>query len=426
MQQCARPRCLSRGKKLGRSARASSGGGGAAAPLAASSHGVSGSIQGTTVCAKARPPGGLDNAVFVAGVERWQKQWTPAQTFPKKMVIGAEEVLYKLLSELNTTRVFTPLLLGDVVSARTYNADESINEKRNTRKSRQSQLDQLTSAVGAAVGAELPTLQHDENAQLFVDSVLAAGDALEANMWALRWAQYGTDPQTEKWRRFWLNKARGDKIDGNMKVFTVVYTAAAWRVATLMRDGQAWHEAAAEVEADKDWIKDEIDKAKHRNFPYQGGGGKGGRSSGDTQSGRGARSRSRSRRADRSRSRRQHRPIGASNRDWPTTVQDRRANRTAQEQQQRDVHRDSVSPNGRPICRNFNQGVCKMADEKDRNATGRRCKHSHVCWQCRERCGDGAKFCRNTAAARDGGGRHSGRIEAWSKSRKGGGGKTNR
>ena len=419
------------------------GGGGAAAPLAAISHGVSGSIHGTTACPKARPPGGLDNAVFVAGVERWQKQWTPAQTFPKKMVIGAEEVLYKLHSELNTTRVFTPLLLGDVVSTRTYNADESINERRNTRKGRQSQLDQLTSAVGAAVGAELPTLQHDENAQLFVDSVLAAGDALEANMWALRWAQYGTDPQTDKWRRFWLNKARGDKIDGNMKVFTVVYTAAAWRVATLMRDGQAWHESAAEVEADKDWIKDEIDKAKYRNFAYQGGGGKGGRSSGDTQSGGRSRSRGRSRRADRSRSRRQHRPIGASNRDWPTTetryrqaqdqqdqVQERRANRTAQDQQQRDVHRDSVSPNGRPICRNFNQGMCKLADEKDRNATGRRCKHSHVCWQCRERCGDGAKFCRNTAAAGDGGGRRGGRNEgrkgSGGKGRKGGGGKGNR
>ena len=205
-----------------------------------------------------------------------------------------------------------------------------------------------------------------------------------------------------------------------------------------MRDGQAWHEAAAEVEADKDWIKDEIDKAKHRNFAYQGGGGKGGRSSGDTQSGGRSRSRGRSRRADRSRSRRQHRPIGASSRDWPTTetryrqaqdqqdqVQERRANRTTQDQQQRDVHRDSVSPNGRPICRNFNQGMCKLADEKDRNATGRRCRHSHVCWQCRERCGDGAKFRRNTAAAGDGGGRRGGKNEGW-KRRKGGGGKGNR
>jgi hypothetical protein len=44
----------------------------------------------------------------------------------------------------------------------------------------------------------------------------------------LRWAQYGTDPQ--------IDKSRGDKI---MKVFTVVYTAAAGGVATLMRDGQA-------------------------------------------------------------------------------------------------------------------------------------------------------------------------------------------
>ena len=54
-----------------------------------------------------------------------------------------------------------------------------------------------------------------------------------------------------------------------------------------------------------------------------------------------------------------------------------------------------------------------MADANDRDATGKRCKHSHVCWQCRERCGVGAKFCRNTAAAGDGGGRRSGRSEGW-------------
>ena len=78
-------------------------------------------------------------------------------------------------------------------------------------------------------------------------------------MWALRWAQYGTDPQTDKWRRFWLNKARGDKIDGNLKVFTVVYTAAAWRVATLMRDGQAWHgEAAAALPHWLTWTSLEV------------------------------------------------------------------------------------------------------------------------------------------------------------------------
>jgi len=137
------------------------------------------------------------------------------QTFPDE-----EEVLYRLHNELNTTRVFTPLLLGAVVSDSNHDAEESIKEKQNTRKGRQSQLDQLTSAVGATVVAELPTL-------------LAAGDPLEANMCELRWAQYGTDPQTDK--------SRGDK----MKVFTVVYTAAARREATLTRDGQAWHEAAA-------------------------------------------------------------------------------------------------------------------------------------------------------------------------------------
>jgi hypothetical protein len=51
------------------------------------------------------------------------------QTFPDE-----EEVLYRLHSELNTTRVFTPLLLGVVVSAGTYNAEESIKEKQNTRE----------------------------------------------------------------------------------------------------------------------------------------------------------------------------------------------------------------------------------------------------------------------------------------------------
>ena len=58
------------------------------------------------------------------------------------------------------------------------------------------------------------------------------------------WDDSLPEGKATRWPR-WLNKARDNKIDGNMKVFTVVYTAAAWRVATLMRDGQAWHKAAA-------------------------------------------------------------------------------------------------------------------------------------------------------------------------------------
>ena len=181
---------------------------GAAAQLDASSREVLLSTQKATASPDSNTPGGPDNAVFVADVEQGQ----------------AEEAPHR------------PPVLGDVVSGRR----RGFNAERNTRMV--DQLDQLTSAVGAAVGAETPTLHHDGNAQPYVDSPLASGDALEPDMWALRWTQYGTRcaQYATDWR-FLLNKARRDK----MKVLTVVYTAAAGRVATLRQNGQAWHGAAA-------------------------------------------------------------------------------------------------------------------------------------------------------------------------------------
>ena len=93
---------------------------GAAAQLDASSREVLLSTQEATASPDSNTPGGPDNAVFVADVEQGQ----------------AEEAPHR------------PPVLGDVVSGRR----RGFNAERNTRMV--DQLDQLTSAVGAAVGAE--------------------------------------------------------------------------------------------------------------------------------------------------------------------------------------------------------------------------------------------------------------------------------
>ena len=75
------------------------------------------------------------------------------------------------------------------------------------------------------------------------------------------------------------------------------------------------------------------------------------------------------------------------------------------QEEERDTHRDSVSPGKTPICRNFNCGRCDRLSHDSKKA-GRRCKWAHLCWTCRKPDCPGAHKCKNKDAKREKGKGH--------------------
>ena len=68
-------------------------------------------------------PKGLEKGDWQRGVDRWQSQWDPPRTFPNKMLVGAEDVLARLLWEKRVSKAFMPLFLSEIIDTRAYQSD---------------------------------------------------------------------------------------------------------------------------------------------------------------------------------------------------------------------------------------------------------------------------------------------------------------
>ena len=60
-------------------------------------------------------------------VEKYESSWSPRRSFPVKMLLGAESVLARLLHEANSSRMFTPVGLGEILKNRAYAANGQLN-----------------------------------------------------------------------------------------------------------------------------------------------------------------------------------------------------------------------------------------------------------------------------------------------------------
>jgi hypothetical protein len=294
-------------------------------------------------------PQSLDKAMWTKQITRWQNQWTPARVFPSKQILGAEAILARLLHEANVSKLFTPLLLTEVAAARTYNSDNSLNERKKVTAG-QSALQQLATLAVQQHGSEPVHQQNDDLS--FAASSWACSDCLDAVKWTLRFTEYASDELAEEWTEYWRRLLRSNKIAGDMRVLTEAYSAAAWKIALEMRDGKSWATAATSIVSDADYIKELI---------------------GET------------------RSRIDEKSRGEASRGRSPTKRARPAEQRGGQPRVTDIHRRSVSPGGTQLCRNFNLGSCRL------NRTGnKRCKFAHLCWTCREdRCG-GASNCKQS------------------------------
>lgn len=141
------------------------------------------------------------------------------------------------------TRVYNPLGLTDIVSTRAFNEDGTINIYRVEKHRRDAAL--RISAQG--VETEAATTADTELA-----SKLDTADAIQANCWASRWAEYASDPLAEDWRN-WLKRILRETGMG-LKAFSHLYQSASGRSAMAMRSGATWGDAVKEMIADGPWL----------------------------------------------------------------------------------------------------------------------------------------------------------------------------
>ena len=285
----------------------------------------------------ARPPTSLAPGEWRKQVEAFERAWNPPRVFPVKVILGAEAVLARLLHELNVTRMFTPLGLGEILKSRAYSANGQVNNLATRR------TDTLGIVRGATSGFEIV----DQDRPFLPDSVWGVLDGLESVKWAFTWAGYGTDEDSEVWVSYFrgLTRLRPQHLD----FVRSFYDAASWRLCLDMRGGLSFAAASQAIVSDAGF-RDDYD-ATYRPDRRRG------RNERDDR----GRDRSRRGRGDRDRADRPRRGAEA-NRDRGEAPAVRM-----------DESRWHKTHNGKDICKNFNRGRCRLDA----------CRREHVCGICR-------------------------------------------
>ena len=317
----------------------------------------------------------LDPHVNQAQIDKWQMTWTPPRIFPHQMIQGADAVLHRLLDEHKVTRFYTPLHLSEIIQSRAHNADGSINLSRVDKPRRDERVVLTTSGMEIEQAIPDPLAETDR---------WKVYDALVANSWALRWADYIDDHAAQIWTDWLVSELRQP---GNLEVFKLFYLTCSWRLALAMRSGVKYGDEVVKIMKDDEWVRKTKLQIREK-LSNPGTTAKAGAPAMVAQAPRNDRVRARSR----SRTRQ---PRGPPPRRSPFSRSPQKPKEVTVKygkNQKLKLNR-SRSRNGREYCRQFQVGKC---NKKGRGEKGnlKECLFSHECAKCGRVCGAGQLNCR--------------------------------
>jgi hypothetical protein len=196
---------------------------------------------------KNKPPKFLEPGVWQQSIDAYEKEWQNKRKFPYKILVGAEEILARLIWEKDTSKIFTPLKMGEVMAARSYNSCGKINHWASEKSTKE--VLQLTK--GGTDSAEFVAKEWTFTPK----SLEMIQDALDAVKWAFVFAGYGNDVVVGEWTDKFVINLRTKKIPALTKD---LYEEASLSLALEMREGKTFEAATAALLKDGPWWSDYV------------------------------------------------------------------------------------------------------------------------------------------------------------------------
>ena len=195
----------------------------------ASSAGGSGSVAADKV-PKTLPAGVWSKQVSKYNSEKLRGR---DRSFPEELLLGAEVVLARMWHEHHVSKMYTPTLLGEILSKRSFTATGEVNMlAKNPRKSN-------------VLTIEDEQLVQEDEKVWSPRSVLSIMDGIEAVVWAWILLEIGEEHHCQAFGKWCVNKARSRSQ--KLEQFKQWWDAAGWKIAMRMRAGATFGEASAEV-----------------------------------------------------------------------------------------------------------------------------------------------------------------------------------
>ena len=205
---------------------------------------------GTTAMTPTKVPQTLPTGVWATAVTKYNKVQTGGvdRSFPCNLLIGAEKVLARVRHEISISKLFTPILLGEIMTTRAYTSTGQINMMSQKKSDKQ----ELTLEDGQWVTQDPKPWDPFD--------LLAVLDGLESIRWAWILFDMGNESDVNEYMDWFVRMCK-DRKD---RIFQVkgLWLAASWRLATDMRQQQTFHNASQALRADTEWVQDRLNQSR--------------------------------------------------------------------------------------------------------------------------------------------------------------------
>ena len=187
--------------------------------------GTSGTAS-TTTSTESKVPKNLPPGTWNSLVKHYQSIQLDGRdrVFPVTELIGAESILARMHHELTISGQYTPILLGEILQKRSFNAAGEVNPLQKSPK-------------------KTTTLAVDEDNQIITAedpvwcprSMLAILDGINSIRWAFILVRWGEERHVHTYCDWMLSKARSKPQKGEN--FVAYWQWAGWQLAMAMRNG---------------------------------------------------------------------------------------------------------------------------------------------------------------------------------------------
>lgn len=193
----------------------------------------------TTATGEPKVPKSLPPGTWNALVKQYQSIQLDGRdrVFPVTELIGAESVLARMFHELTVSGQFTPILLGEILQKRSFNAAGEVNPLlKSPRKAQTLTFNDDLEIVAADDPVWNPK------------SLLAVLDGINSIRWAMILVRRGEERHIHTYAEWMITKARSKPQKGEQ--FSLYWQWAGWQLAMAMRNGVTFQEATETIMKD--------------------------------------------------------------------------------------------------------------------------------------------------------------------------------
>ena len=159
--------------------------------------------------------------------------------FPTRRLAGADAILARIYHEHTVSKAYTPLMLGEILAARTWTSADELNKL--AAGGRDALAGSLQVVGGAVVAAE-------EKKPWEPRGVMAVLDGLEAVRLAWVLTGLGDEEDVDAYIAWWDKKARARNV--NIEALVQYWTSTATTLAMEMRQRRTFKEVTSGVMSD--------------------------------------------------------------------------------------------------------------------------------------------------------------------------------